>query len=71
MRVTPGRSRLDGRDGVELVYLPEDGRPAPLPWRWVRDELRAVDADTILGMTVVDLPLLRRFAFPFLLRRER
>ena len=70
MRVTPGISRVDGRQGVALHYVPQNGVPAPLPWRWVRDELRAVDANTLLGMTVIDLPLLRHLAFPFLLVRE-
>lgn len=70
MRVTPGTSQVDGRPGVALHYVPKDGRPAPFPWRFVRDELRAVDADTILGFTVIDLPVLRLVAFPFLLTRE-
>jgi hypothetical protein len=69
MRVTPGISQVDGVRGVALHYVPAGGVPAPLPWRWVRDELRALDDDSILGMTVVDLPLLRRVAFPFLLER--
>ena len=42
----------------------------PVPWRWVTDELRALDEHTLLGMTRLDLPLLRRFVFPFLLERE-
>lgn len=71
MRVTPGRSQVDGRPGVALHYVPgADGKPAPIPWRWVRDEMRAVDDNTLLGFTVIDLPLLRRVAFPFLLTRE-
>lgn len=71
MHVTPGISQVDGQQGVALHYVPgTDGKPAPLPWRWVRDELRAVDDNTILGFTVINLPLLRRMAFPFLLIRE-
>lgn len=70
MRVTPGTSQVDGRPGLALHYVAQDGVPAPFPWRFVRDELRAVDADTLLGMTVVDLPVLRHLAFPFLLERE-
>ncbi len=42
----------------------------PLPWRWVTDELRALDDRTLLGMTRIDLPGLRGLAFPFLLERE-
>jgi hypothetical protein len=70
MRVVHGTSQVDGRAGVALHYVPQGGNPAPFPWRWVRDELRAVDADTLLGMTVADLPILRSVAFPFLLERE-
>lgn len=69
MRVTPGLSQVDGKPGLALHYVPQQGKPAPLPWRLVRDELRAVDDNTILGMTVIDLPLLRLLAFPFLLTR--
>jgi len=71
MRVTPGISQVDGKQGVALHYVPDaNGKPAPIPWRFVRDELRAVDANTILGFTVIDLPVLRLMAFPFLLTRE-
>jgi hypothetical protein len=71
MRVTPGISQVDGKQGVALHYVADaNGKPAPLPWRFVRDELRAVDANTILGFTVINLPLLRLMAFPFLLTRE-
>lgn len=70
MRVTPGVSQVDGRQGVALHYVAKGGKEAPLPWRFVRDELRAVDADTLLCMTVIDLPVLRHLAFPFLLQRE-
>lgn len=71
-RVTPGLSQVDGRPGLALHYngMAQAGVPAPFPWRFVRDELRAVDAPTLLGMTVVDLPVLRHLAFPFLLERE-
>lgn len=59
-------SKLDGKDGVGLRYVAD----APMPWRWVTDELRAIDADTILGMTVLDVPGFRRIGFPFLLTRK-
>ena len=70
MQVVSGLSQVDGQPGVALHYLPEAGRPAPIPWRWVRDELRVLDDDTWLCMTVINLPLLRRLSFPFVLRRE-
>lgn len=70
MTVLPGKSLVDGKDGLALHYLVQpDGTPSPAPWRWVRDELRALDNDTLLGMTVIDQPLLRLLAFPFLLER--
>jgi hypothetical protein len=47
-----------------------EGVPAPLPWRFVRDEIRRFDENTILAFTFVDLPLLRHIGFPFLLVRE-
>lgn len=69
MRVVEGESQVDGQEGIALYYVPQGGKPAPLPWRHVQDELRAVDDDTLLGFTVVDLPALRHLSFPFLLER--
>ncbi|MFP5411017.1 MAG: hypothetical protein ACLGG6_08580 [Gammaproteobacteria bacterium] len=70
MTLLPGPSLVDGKDGLALHYLVQpDGTASPAPWRWVRDELRALDDDTLLGMTVIDQPLLRLLAFPFLLER--
>ncbi len=66
MRCVSSVSQVDGKQGLALHY----GADAPVPWRWVRDELRAVDANRMLGMTVINLPLLKRFSFPFLLVRE-
>lgn len=66
MTVVAGISQVDGKSGVALHY----GADAPMPWRWVRDELRTVNEHTLLGITVVNLPIIRHFAFPFLLERE-
>lgn len=66
MTVVAGLSQVDGKPGVALHY----GADARIPWRWVRDELRRVDEHTLLGMTVINLPVLRHLAFPFLLERE-
>ena len=63
-RICP--SALDGKPVVALTY----GASGPVPWRWVTDELRAIDERTLLGMTRIDLPLVRGFVFPFLLERE-
>jgi hypothetical protein len=70
MRVTPVTSYVDGKPGLALTYPAQNGKPAPVPWRWVRDEIRQFDDDTILAFTFVDLPLLRHVGFPFLLVRE-
>lgn len=40
------------------------------PWRWVRDEFRTLDADTLLGLTFTDAPGLRAVGLPFLLERR-
>lgn len=66
MHWVTGKSQLDGREGAGLRYDAD----SPMPWRWVTDELRVIDKDTILGMTVLDFPLLRRIGFPFLLIRK-
>ncbi len=70
MRVTPVTSYADGKPGLALTYPPQGGKAAPAPWRWVRDEIRQLDENTILAFTFVDLPLLRHLGFPFLLVRE-
>lgn len=59
-------SDLDGCPVAALSY----GSAGPVPWRWVTDELRALDDRTLLGMTRIDLPGLRRLALPFLLERD-
>ena len=61
-----GTSLVDGEEGVALHY----GLEAPVPWRWIKDEIRILDDQTFLCMTVIDLPLLRKLSFPFILRRE-
>lgn len=66
MRCVQGESLVDGKWGVALNY----GVDAPIPWRWVKDEMRILDEQTFLCMTVIDLPLIRKLSFPFILRRE-
>lgn len=65
MHCTTRTSLVDGAPGVDLSY----GDKGPIPWRWVRDELRQLDEHRLLAMTVIDLPGLRRLALPFLLSR--
>lgn len=58
-------SCIDGNDALVLTY---DSR-APIMLRRLVDELRALDDDTLLGLTHMNFPLLKRFSMPFLLRR--
>lgn len=66
MAIQRESSRIDGRPVLALVYKPPD---SPWPLSWLRDELRVLDGGSLLGMTLVDKPLLRHMAFPFLLER--
>lgn len=70
-RVLPMRaqwlpSRVDGRPGVTLTYAPG----SPFPFAYVVDELRAIEADTLLGLSFAAAPWLARLPMPFLLRRQ-
>lgn len=60
-------SWADGRDAIVATYGDKE-RP---PFRWLRDEFRELDADTLLGLSFVDAPGLRRVGTPFLLKRAR
>ncbi len=61
--MTVADSLVDRRPCLKVTY------PAgsPVPWPWVMDELRFLDDDTLLGLTIVNARPLRRVAFPFLL----
>lgn len=65
MRAAARPSRVDGRPGVILTYAPGSAFPFP----YVMDELRCIDADTLLGLSFVTQPRLGGLALPFLLRR--
>lgn len=65
MRIVREASWRDGRPAVVATYAADARRP----WRWVRDELRALDEATLLGLTFADLPGGRRLGLPFLLHR--
>ncbi len=56
-------STIDGRGVARLQYPREAG----VPWRWAVDELRPLGDGGWLGMMHLELPLLRRLHFPFLL----
>jgi hypothetical protein len=57
-------SIIDGQPGLALRYEKDN----PFPWPIIVDELRRIDARTVLGMTLVDLNPFRRQAFPFILQ---
>ncbi len=59
-------SLIDGKQTIALYY----GKTAPIPWRWVVDELRQLDEHTMLCMTIINLPFLKHFSFPFILSRD-
>ncbi len=59
-------SRVDGRPCVTLVYAPG----SPFPFAYIVDELRTIDADTLLGLSFAAAPWLARLPIPFLLRRQ-
>lgn len=59
------KSYIDGKSGIGLLYSPS----APIPWPWVVDELRILDGETLIGMTIANLGPLRKLAFPFILNK--
>ena len=65
MRAVVAPSAVDGRPALVVTY----GRAAPRPWRRVRDELRALDADRLLAMSLLAIPGGGLGALPFLLVR--
>jgi hypothetical protein len=66
MRAVTLPSRVDGHLSLTLTYAP--GSPMPFPF--VVDELRAINADALLGLSFANAPALGRLALPFLLRRQ-
>ena len=63
IRLVPSTSLLDGKPCLSVHYEAE----CPFPWPYVVDELRWLDASTLLGMTFVDRNPLRKLPLPFLL----
>jgi hypothetical protein len=63
MVVTAAPSLLDGKPGISLGYPPG----SPFPWPWIVDEVRRLDEQSLLCMTVVNVRWLPKLAFPFLL----
>jgi hypothetical protein len=65
MEATIAPSYADGRAAIVATY----GRRERAPFRWLRDEFRPLDDRTLLGLSFVDAPGLRRAGMPFLLHR--
>ena len=59
------RSWADGHPAIVATYG-EHERP---PFRWIRDEFRPWDDRTLLGLSFLAAPGLRRLGVPFLLHR--
>ncbi|WP_346765111.1 hypothetical protein [Rhodococcus sp. BL-253-APC-6A1W] len=69
--ISTDASWLDGSEALVVSYGTGPQGSAPVPWRWVRDEFRALDDGTLLGLTFVAGPWSRLAASPFALVRER
>jgi hypothetical protein len=65
MRARIAPSRADGGPALVVSYPV----PAPWPWRQVTDELRRLDAATLVGLTFSRLPVFAA-GLPFLLHRD-
>ena len=57
-------SRLDGKPAAVVCYV----RPSPFPWGLIIDELRWLDEQTLLGMTLLKFG--PHLAVPFVLQRQ-
>ncbi|MGH2959427.1 MAG: hypothetical protein ACRDKE_07460, partial [Solirubrobacterales bacterium] len=66
MRAVIGPSVTDNRPAFVVTY-PAGTR---FPWGYARDEIRALDEQRFLGITVFTLPIVRHFPLAFLLIRE-
>ena len=66
LKIAP--SLIDSQTSLVVRY----GAGTPFPWPHVQDELRWLDArhQTLLGFTIINVRLLRRFSFPFLLQLQ-
>jgi hypothetical protein len=64
MKLVTTKSLIDGSDSLSVHYQAGN----PFPWMFIVDELRRMDEDTLLGMTLANVNGLRRLAFPFTLQ---
>ena len=66
MYATLGPSWADGRTTIVATY----GDRERAPFRWIRDEFREWDERTLLGLSFLPAPGLRKRGAPFLLHRR-
>ncbi|MBP8055712.1 MAG: hypothetical protein KA314_07700 [Chloroflexi bacterium] len=66
MQLARQASLIDQQPVIAVTYAAS----APPPWPWIIDELRQLNAQTVLGMTVATRLGLHRVAFPFLLHKK-
>jgi hypothetical protein len=65
MAVSETRSLLDNKPCLATSYSAN----APIPWRFVVDEFRALDENTLLGLTILGKPSTINPPLPFILQR--
>ncbi len=66
MKFVQAQSFIDKRGGLALHYQ----KGNPFPWMYVVDEIRRLDENTLLGMTIANVRGLRGLAFPFILQKD-
>jgi hypothetical protein len=64
MRLVEQDSLIDGKPGLALRYEASN----PFPWPWIIDELRSIQPDLVLGMTITQIGPLVRLPLPFVLQ---
>lgn len=67
MRAVMGVSAKDRKTVGVITYGPD----APIPWRWIRDEVRCDDSGALVGMSFLDVPGVRGSGLPFFLKRTQ
>lgn len=64
MQLVEQESLIDGKPGLALCYSTSN----PFPWPWIIDELRSIQPDLVLGMTITQIGPLKRLPLPFVLQ---
>jgi len=64
MQLVEQVSLIDGNLGLALSYEASN----PYPWPWIVDELRSIQPELVLGMTITQIGPLARLPLPFVLQ---